>query len=39
MVWAQKPVSFVGGSTLPGAPLVLNENNDGADQKWLLIRL
>ena len=38
-VFAQKPASFIGGSTLPGSPLVLNESNDGADQKWILIRL
>ncbi|CAF0823072.1 unnamed protein product [Rotaria sordida] len=38
-VWAQKAASFVGASTQIGSQLVLNEINDGPDQKWTLIRL
>ena len=36
-VWAQKAASFVGASTQAGTQLVLNEQNDGPDQKWILI--
>lgn len=38
-VWAQKAAAFVNGTTQAGAQVVLNEPNDGDDQKWVLIRM